>query len=87
MSLEKQFKKAQEEVNDLPQRPANDELLNIYALFKQATAGDVSGKRPGMLDIKGRAKYDAWAEKQGMAKKAAMQDYVDYVATLQAKYG
>jgi len=87
MSLKDQFKQAQDDVNNLPKRPANEELLNLYALFKQATAGDVAGKRPGMLDIKGRAKYDAWAGKEGVAKKDAMQQYVDYVANLQAKYG
>lgn len=57
----------------------NDVMLAMYALFKQATVGDVSGPRPGMLDLRGRAKYDAWAEKKGMTKDAAMTAYVALV--------
>lgn len=58
----------------------NDVLLELYALYKQATTGDVAGDRPGMLDVRGRAKYDAWARRKGMTKDAAMQAYVDLVA-------
>ena len=58
----------------------NDVLLEMYALYKQATVGDVSGSRPGMLDLKGRAKYDAWAQRKGMTQDAAMQAYIGVVA-------
>ena len=57
----------------------NDVMLDLYALYKQATAGDVSGSRPGMLDVKGRAKYDAWAKRKGMAKPAAIEAYIALV--------
>jgi diazepam-binding inhibitor (GABA receptor modulating acyl-CoA-binding protein) len=57
----------------------NDTLLELYALYTQATSGDVSGSRPGMLDVKGRAKYDAWAKRKGMTKDAAMEAYVTLV--------
>ena len=57
----------------------NDVMLDLYALYKQATTGNVSGDRPGMLDVKGRAKYDAWAKRKGMTKDAAMQAYIDLV--------
>lgn len=57
----------------------NDVLLELYALYKQSTAGDVSGSRPGMMDVKGRAKYDAWAKRKGMTKDAAMTAYVALV--------
>ena len=60
----------------------NDQLLELYALYKQATSGDVSGSRPGMLDVKGRAKYDAWAKKKGTAKPAAMEAYIALVGRL-----
>jgi diazepam-binding inhibitor (GABA receptor modulator, acyl-CoA-binding protein) len=60
----------------------NDALLDLYSLFKQATSGDVSGSRPGMMDIKGRAKYDAWQKRKGMSKDAAMQAYIDLVGKL-----
>ena len=80
--LKAQFKKASEEVQDLSSRPGNDVLLKLYALFKQATEGDVQGKRPGMMDIKGRAKFDAWAAIEGMSTEDAMQEYVDLVESL-----
>jgi acyl-CoA-binding protein len=57
----------------------NDVLLELYAFYKQATTGDVSGSRPGMLDVKGRAKYDAWAKQKGKSKDAAMEAYIALV--------
>jgi len=57
----------------------NDVMLELYALYKQATAGDASGARPGMMDLRGRAKYDAWAKHKGEAKDAAMTAYIALV--------
>ena len=87
MALADDFADAQVRVKKLTKMPASDELLELYALFKQATVGDVEGKRPGMLDIKGRAKYDAWASKKSVKKDAAMQSYVTLVGKLTTKYG
>jgi len=83
--IKKQFDKAAKDVNALAKRPSDAQLLELYALYKQATAGDVSGARPGALDFKGRAKFDAWAKRQGTTKPAAMAAYVALVATLAAK--
>ena len=58
----------------------NDVMLALYALFKQATAGDVSGPRPGMLDLRGRAKYDAWAARKGTSRDDAKTAYIALVA-------
>jgi diazepam-binding inhibitor (GABA receptor modulator, acyl-CoA-binding protein) len=58
---------------------SNDVMLDMYALYKQATVGDCSGSRPGMLDVKGRAKYDAWAKQKGKSKDAAMEAYIALV--------
>jgi diazepam-binding inhibitor (GABA receptor modulating acyl-CoA-binding protein) len=82
MALEDDFRSAQERVKTLTTRPSNDTLLELYSLFKQATEGDVQGKRPGMLDLKGRAKYDAWAGRKGLGREAAMQQYVSLVERL-----
>jgi diazepam-binding inhibitor (GABA receptor modulating acyl-CoA-binding protein) len=57
----------------------NDVMLEMYALYKQATVGDVAGSRPGMLDLKGRAKYDAWSKHRGEARDAAMTAYIALV--------
>lgn len=77
--LSQQFADAQAKIKPVTGL-GNDTLLELYALYKQATAGNASGDRPGMLDIKGRAKFDAWAKKKGMTKDAAMQAYIDQVA-------
>lgn len=87
MALDDDFASAKTRVEKLRQTPASDELLELYSLYKQATGGDVTGSRPGMLDFKGRAKYDAWATRRGMSKDAAKQAYVDAVARLEKKYG
>jgi acyl-CoA-binding protein len=84
MTLAERFADAQVRVKTLPATPSNDTLLNLYSLYKQATEGDVQGKRPGLLDLKGRAKYDAWAGQKGKAKDAAMEAYVALVDRLLA---
>jgi acyl-CoA-binding protein len=60
-------------------KPSNDLKLEMYALFKQATEGDVSGKKPGMMDLVGKAKYSAWAKLKGTSSEEAMQTYIDKV--------
>lgn len=80
--LKSAFEQAQADVKTLTERPSNDDLLALYAHFKQATDGDVSGKRPGMLDMVGRAKYDAWAGLKGMSSEDAMQKYIAKVNEL-----
>ena len=84
MALEQDFAAAQARVKRLPTAPDTSSLLALYAIYKQATLGDLEGKRPGLLDLKGRAKYDAWASKKGLAKPAAMQAYVTLVDRLTA---
>ena len=80
--LKTRFATAAQEVQKLKSRPSNDQLLELYALYKQATDGDVKGSRPGFLDLTGRAKYDAWAKKKGLVADKAMQAYVDLVDKL-----
>jgi acyl-CoA-binding protein len=82
MELKEAFSQATEAVKTLPSRPKDSVLLELYALFKQATAGDVTGSRPGFLDLKGRAKYDAWASKKNMSSESAMTDYINLVTGL-----
>ena len=81
------FQDAQERVKKLSKRPANSELLDLYGLYKQATDGDVKGSRPGMLDPKGRAKFDAWTSRKGVAPAEARTRYVALVDALVKKLG
>lgn len=80
--LENRFVAATEQAQKLPKRPNNDVLLKLYALYKQATSGDVSGRRPGFTDPVGRAKYDSWKKVKGQSKEAAMQEYISMVDEL-----
>jgi len=86
MTLKEQFTHAADDIKNLKQRPSNDELLELYALFKQGSVGDVQGARPAIFDIKGRKKYDSWAAKKAMPAADAMSAYLKLVASLQAKY-
>jgi len=76
------FAKALKDVKQLPERPGNLTLLRLYALFKQATDGDVHGDKPGFTDIVGKYKYDAWAALQGTPQETARQQYVELVESL-----
>ena len=78
------FEAAVANSKNLSERPDNATLLKIYALYKQATVGDVEGKRPGFTDMVGRAKYDAWAAIKGTAGDEAMNQYISLVESLQA---
>ena len=82
MALPEDFNAAVLQSKALPSRPSNEDLLQLYALFKQATEGDVSGDRPGGFDFKAIAKFDAWSERKGTSKEAAMQQYVSLVERL-----
>ncbi len=82
MNLSEQFAQAQLDSKNLPERPDNMTLLKIYALFKQASSGDASGERPGMMDMIGRAKWDAWHALAGTSQESAQQQYVDLINDL-----
>lgn len=86
MELTDQFNQAVARSKELTKRPSNEELLILYALFKQATDGDVSGERPGGFDFKAIAKYDAWAEQKGKSSDQAKQEYIALMNTLYEAY-
>jgi diazepam-binding inhibitor (GABA receptor modulator, acyl-CoA-binding protein) len=77
--LKARFDQAARDVKELDARPDNTTLLQLYALYKQATVGDANGKRPGMLDLVGRAKYDAWERLKGNTADQAMEQYIAVV--------
>ena len=80
--LQAKFEQAVADSKQLPEKPDNATLLELYALFKQASSGDADGKRPGFGDLIGRAKWDAWNAIAGKSKDEAMQEYVDLVESL-----
>jgi acyl-CoA-binding protein len=82
MATEDEFHAAAAYVNSLVIDPGNETKLRMYALYKQASEGDIEGKRPGFTNPVGRAKYDAWAEAKGMSAEDAREEYVTLVGTL-----
>ena len=82
--LDKQFRAAAEAVKQLAERPDNDTLLKLYALYKQGAEGDVSGSKPGFFDFVGTAKYEAWAKLKGTARDDAQRKYIQLVRSLGA---
>ncbi|XP_068897465.1 putative acyl-CoA-binding protein [Tenebrio molitor] len=76
MSLDERFKKAADDIQKLKSKPSNEDLLEIYGLFKQGTVGDVNTERPGMLDMKGKAKWDAWNGRKGTSQDSAKEQYI-----------
>ena len=80
--LQTAFETAVRDSKSLPEKPDNATLLELYALYKQATEGDAEGDRPGFADFVARAKWDAWDAKKGTETDAAMQAYVDLVESL-----
>ncbi|KAH8316804.1 hypothetical protein KR074_008635, partial [Drosophila pseudoananassae] len=81
-----QFNAAAEKVKSLTKRPSDDEFLELYALFKQGTVGDNTTAKPGLLDLKGKAKWEAWNKQKGKSSEAAQTEYIAFVEGLVAKY-
>ncbi|MDP3668992.1 MAG: acyl-CoA-binding protein [Telluria sp.] len=80
MTLQTQFEQAVADSRNLPERPNNMALLKLYALYKQGSAGDVRGERPGITDFVARAKWDAWAALKGLSQDQGMQQYIGLIA-------
>jgi diazepam-binding inhibitor (GABA receptor modulating acyl-CoA-binding protein) len=84
--LHQNFLKAVDIINNLKNRPTDNELLKLYGLFKQANIGDNNSPEPGYIDIKGRLKWNSWSSNIGKTKENAKNEYINYVMELFAKY-
>ncbi|HEX9652038.1 MAG TPA: acyl-CoA-binding protein [Cyclobacteriaceae bacterium] len=83
--LKEEFQKATLEVNSLTTRPSNEDLLQLYSFYKQATDGDITGEKPSGFDFKAIAKYSTWEKLKGMGAEEAMQKYIALVSQLKEK--
>ena len=81
-NLQEEFERAAAAAKSLPERPGDDTMLQLYALFKQGSAGDVQGDKPGFFDFVGSAKYGAWEKLKGTGQDEARQQYIDLVKKL-----
>ena len=84
---DKKFEAAANDIKKLTKRPDDEDMLRLYAMYKQGSEGDVQGERPGAFSFVDRAKYDAWAKLKGTAGDKAKQDYVKLVERLKKTYG
>ncbi|KAK0147857.1 Acyl-CoA-binding protein [Merluccius polli] len=82
-----EFEKIAEDVKKMKTRPSDQQLLDLYGLYKQAVVGDINIAKPGMTDIKGKAKWEAWSTRKGMSKEDAMSAYITLAKELIQKYG
>ncbi|KAM8978941.1 acyl-CoA-binding domain-containing protein 7 [Antechinus flavipes] len=87
MSLQNDFHNAAEDVRKLKTRPNDEELKDLYGLYKQSIVGDIDIECPGMLDLKGKAKWEAWNLQKGLSKEDAMSAYISKAKELIEKYG
>jgi acyl-CoA-binding protein len=76
------FEQAAKAVKSLPERPDDSTMLQLYALFKQGSTGDVHGDKPGFFDFVGAAKYEAWEKLRGTSEDDARSQYVELVRKL-----
>ena len=83
MTLQEEFEEAVNRTKELTQRPSNDVLLKLYALYKQSTAGDVQGELPNVMDFKATAKYRAWESFKGKPSNTCQREYIDLVNSLE----
>ncbi len=82
-TVKSEFEDAVRRSDKLPKQ-STDIQLELYGLYKQATVGDVRGERPGRMKVRARAKFDAWTSRKGMAKEAAMKEYIKKIRELEA---
>jgi acyl-CoA-binding protein len=85
--MQKKFDAAAQDIRKLTKRPDDEDMLRLYALYKQGTEGDVTGDRPGAFSFADRAKYDAWAKLKGTDAAKARESYVKLVERLKKTYG
>ncbi len=80
--LDTRFQQAAEDAQQLTERPDNDTMLTLYALYKQGSQGDVTGDKPGFFDFVGVAKYEAWEKRKGLAQDEAKEKYIELIESL-----
>ncbi|XP_056142520.1 acyl-CoA-binding domain-containing protein 7 [Lampris incognitus] len=87
MSHKAEFEKMAEDVKKVKTRPTDQELLDLYGLYKQAIVGDINIDKPGMMDMKGKAKWEAWNTRKGKSTEDAMAAYITVAKQIITKYG
>ncbi|XP_033497267.1 acyl-CoA-binding domain-containing protein 7 [Epinephelus lanceolatus] len=87
MSPQAEFEKMAVDVKNVKTRPTDQELLDLYGLYKQSVVGEINTERPGITDLKGKAKWDAWNSRKGMSKEDAMSAYITLAKEIISKYG
>ncbi|XP_052003292.1 acyl-CoA-binding domain-containing protein 7-like [Xyrauchen texanus] len=87
MTLQAEFKQYAENVKKVKTRPTDQELLDLYGLYKQAVVGDINIDKPGIMDMKGKAKWEAWNSRKGMSNEDAMNAYISLAKDAIGKYG
>ena len=80
------FEAASLAVKSIPDLPDDNTMLQLYALYKQGSSGDVSGAKPGFFDFVGAAKYEAWEKLRSTSQEDAQATYIELVRKLGARF-
>ena len=83
---EEAFEQAAVAAKSLPERPDDKTMLQLYALYKQGSAGDVQGDKPGFFDFVGAAKFEAWEKLKGSSEEDSRSQYVELIKKLGGKF-
>lgn len=86
-NLDENFNISVQEVQNLKQKPSDQELLKLYGLYKQSLIGNNNTPHPSFFDFKNKAKWNAWNEQAGKGKSRAKREYIEFVIILKNKYG
>ena len=81
-TIKQEFEQASKDIKTLENRPDNDTMLRLYALYKQGSEGDVNGPEPGFFDFVASAKYQAWSKLEGTSNEMTKKKYITLVKSL-----
>uniref|UniRef100_A0A8C6MVV6 Acyl-CoA-binding domain-containing protein 6 n=1 Tax=Mus spicilegus TaxID=10103 RepID=A0A8C6MVV6_MUSSI len=81
-SLAELFEKAAAHVQGLVQVASREQLLYLYARYKQVKVGNCNTPKPNFFDFEGKQKWEAWKALGDSSPSQAMQEYIAAVKKL-----
>ena len=83
ITLTEHFQRATQMVHLLPTKPSDEDLLQLYGIYKQATVGNCNTQKPtALFDIKGKRKWEAWKSNLNLSSEEAKKQYILKVQSL-----
>ena len=86
MDLLSNFQNVAIAVKKIKTKPSDEELLDLYGLYKQATVGNNMTDKPWMFDYEKLAKWGAWMKFFNLSTEDAQKKYIDAAYLVINKY-